>query len=208
MNIRSQSLHFDKLKVLLSSLSIIFQVIGLSEIKVSSTSEIKRNTELPGYKFHYTPSLGSAGAIGIYVRSNVEAKKREQLGISDVDFETVWIEICNPKAIIVICCCVYRHPGSHFNKFNDHFRDNIGNLAKENKLITIMGDFNINLLNYENHTATNEFLNMMFSYHFQPSTLHPTRFTDISSSIIDNIYINNATESNICSGNINIRPSS
>ena len=65
-----------------------------------------------------------------------------------------------------------------------------------------MGDFNIDLLNYENHTATNEFVNMMFSYHFQPSILHPTRITDTSSTIIDNIYINNATESNICSGNI------
>ena len=64
-----------------------------------------------------------------------------------------------------------------------------------------MGDFNIDLLNYENHTARNEFVNMMFSYHSQPSILQPTRITDTSSTIID-IYLNNATESNICSGNI------
>ena len=42
----------------------------------------------------------------------------------------------------------------------------------------------------------------MFSYHFEPSVLHPTRITDSSSIIIDNIYINNATESNIFAGNI------
>ena len=65
-----------------------------------------------------------------------------------------------------------------------------------------MGDFSIDLLNYNNHTTTNEFVNMMFSYHFQPSILHPTRISDTSSTIIDNIYINNATESNICGGNI------
>ena len=58
------------------------------------------------------------------------------------------------------------------------------------------------LLKYETHTATNEFVSMMFSYHFKPSILHPTRIDDTSSTIIDIFYINNATESNICSGNI------
>ena len=77
-----------------------------------------------------------------------------------------------------------------------------GNLAKENKQIAIMGDFNINLLNYETHTATNDFVNMMFSNHFQPSILHPTRITDTSSTIIDNIFINSATENRVCGGNI------
>ena len=43
---------------------------------------------------------------------------------------------------------------------------------------------------------------MMFSYHFQPSLLHLTRITDSSSTIIDNIYVNNPTESNIFAGNI------
>ena len=77
MNIRSHSPHFDEphfdeLQALLSSLSIKFQVIGLSEIKVSSDSHIKTNIELRGYKFHYTPSLSSAGGAGIYVRSYLE----------------------------------------------------------------------------------------------------------------------------------------
>ena len=78
----------------------------------------------------------------------------------------------------------------------------LSNLAKENKLIAVMGDFNIDLLKYDSHTPSNDFVNMMFSYHFQPSILHPTRITDTSSTIIDNIYVNNATESNIFAGNI------
>ena len=190
MNIRSHALHFDE--------------IHGTPLKpwYSSDSQIKTNFELPGYKFHYTPSLRSAGHAGIYVRSNLEAIKRDDLCVCDVDFETVWTEISNPEAKNVICCCVYRHPSSDISKFNDHFHEIIGKLAKENKSIAVMGDFNIDLLNYKNHTATNEFVNMMFSYHFQPSILHLTHITDTSSTIIDNIYINNATESNICGGNI------
>ena len=76
------------------------------------------------------------------------------------------------------------------------------NQAKENKLIAIMDDFNIDLLKYDNHTPINGFINMIFSYHCQPSILHPTRITDSFSTIIDNIYVNDATESNIFAGNI------
>ena len=64
----------------------------------------------------------------------------------------------------------------------------LGNLAKENKQIAIVDDFNIDLLNYDSHTATNEFVNVMISYHFQPCVLHPSCITGTFSAIIDNIY--------------------
>ena len=51
-----------------------------------------------------------------------------------------------------------------------------------------MGDFNLNLLNYETHDDTNDFLNSMISYSFLPYILHPTRVTDYSSTVIDNIF--------------------
>ena len=202
MNIGSLSLHFDELHPLLTCLNVNFQVIGLSEIKTSVGSQNKANNELPGYKFHETPSHSSAGGVGIYVKSNLTANKRDDLCISDKDFETVWIEIENSKAKNILCCCAYRHPSSEISRFSDYFQLTLSNLAKENKLIAVMGDFNIDLLKYDNHTPSNDFINMMFSYHFQPSILHPTRITDSSSTIIDNIYVNNATESNIFAGNI------
>ena len=202
MNIRSLSLHFDELDPLLTCLNVNFQVIGFSEIKTSVGSQSKANNEFPGYKFRETLSHSSAGGVGIYVKSNLTANKRDDLCISDKDFETVWIEIENSKAKNILCCCAYRHPSTDISRFNDYFQMTLSNLTKENKLIAVMGDFNIDLLKYDNHTPSNDFINMMFSYHFQPSILHPTRITDSSSTIIDNIYVNNATESNIFAGNI------
>ena len=84
----------------------------------------------------------------------------------------------------------------------DHLQETLSSLAKENKLIAIMGDTNIDLLKYDDHIPTNEFVNMLFSYHFQPTILHPTRITDTSSTVIDNIYLNNTIDTNINSGNI------
>ena len=78
----------------------------------------------------------------------------------------------------------------------------LSKLARENKLIAVMGDFNIDLLKYNDHTASNDFINMMFSYNFQPTILHPTHITDTSSTNIDNSYVNNSTQSNIFAGNI------
>ena len=65
-----------------------------------------------------------------------------------------------------------------------------------------MSDFNIDLLKYDDHIPTNEFIDMLFSYHFQPTILDPTCITNTSSTVIDNIYVNNTIDTNINSGNI------
>ena len=41
-----------------------------------------------------------------------------------------------------------------------------------------MGDFNINLLNYDSHSETKNFINLMVSHYLSPYILHSTRITD------------------------------
>ena len=64
--------------------------------------------------------------------------------------------------------------------------DVLSKLEKSNKTIFLMGDFNINLLSYEHHTETNDFINSMVSH---------------SSTVIDNIF-SSVTEYETISGNI------
>ena len=64
-----------------------------------------------------------------------------------------------------------------------------------------MGNFNINLLNYESHSDTNEVLNNTISHYLLPYILHPTRVTDHSATVIYNIFSNN-TEYDTFNGNI------
>ena len=67
-----------------------------------------------------------------------------------------------------------------------------------------MGDFNINLLNYDSHPAMADFVNTLGSYSFHPQILKPTRVTELSAALIDNIFFNSlehlATSGNILSG--------
>ena len=63
-------------------------------------------------------------------------------------------------------------------------------LSKENKQVFFLGDFSIDLLNYNDHQPTNEFLDSLASNSFLPYILQPTRLTSHSKTLIDNIFSN------------------
>ena len=86
-------------------------------------------------------------------------------------------------------------------RFTEHIETILHNLARENKNIFILGDFNINLLNCVNHPASENFLNMMNSNYLLPYILQPTHVTDRSATLIDNIFAN-TFNFNALSGNL------
>ena len=57
-----------------------------------------------------------------------------------------------------------------------------------------MGDWNINLLNIENHEASQEFFDVMMSNSLVPTITKPTRVTHKSATLIDNIFCNSLFE--------------
>ena len=52
-----------------------------------------------------------------------------------------------------------------------------------------MGDFNLDLLNTDLHSATNKFMNAFFSHFLYLLISRPTRLTWCSATLIDNIFI-------------------
>ena len=62
------------------------------------------------------------------------------------------------------------------------------NISKEQKSIFLLGDFNVNLLNYNEHNQTSEFLHSLAPNSFIPLILKPTRITSHSNTLIDNIF--------------------
>jgi len=57
-------------------------------------------------------------------------------------------------------------------------------------LCCIAGDFNIDLLKAESHAPTADFINCIFSHSFYPVINKPTRVTETSATLIDNIFTN------------------
>ena len=56
-----------------------------------------------------------------------------------------------------------------------------------------MGDMNIDLLKFEVHRRTDDYLNNLFSHGFLPDISKPTRVTNTSATLIDHIYTNDIT---------------
>ena len=81
-------------------------------------------------------------------------------------FGLTFIEITNPTKTNIIVGCIYRHPTMDLNEFNCYLHTLLEKLAKEQNTVFLLGDFNVDLLKYEQHKATNEFLDSLSSNMF------------------------------------------
>ena len=61
------------------------------------------------------------------------------------------------------------------NEFNYYYLNPLlEKLAKEQKTVFLLGDFNVDSLKYEQHKATNEFFDSLSSNTFLPYIIQPT----------------------------------
>ena len=105
--------------------------------------------------------------------------------------EPTFVEIINPKKSNTVIGCLYKHPNMDILDFKNNYLSQIFEIvSKERKQVFLVGDFNINLLNYNNHQPTNDFLDLLASNSFIPYILHPTRITSHSKTLIDNVFSN------------------
>ena len=93
----------------------------------------------------------------------------------------------------------------HPSTFNDHYLNPLlDNLSKEsNKTIVLVGDFDIDLLNFDTSEHVSTFLDDLVSDLLQTQILLPTRISDNSKTLI-NIFCNipNPLAKNAMPGNI------
>ena len=75
------------------------------------------------------------------------------------------------------------------------------NISQKQKSTFLLGDFNVNLFNYNEHNQIYEFLDSLTSNSFIPLILQPTRITSHSNNLTDNIF-SNVIDPDIISGNL------
>ena len=66
----------------------------------------------------------------------------------------------------------------------------LAKISKEPKSCYLLGDFNFDLLKYQQHSSTSKFLDCMFSHSFLPLISQPTRITSHTATLIDKIFTN------------------
>ena len=97
---------------------------------------------------------------------------------------------------------IYRHPSVDLTDFDCNYLNKLlENISKEQESVFLTGDFNVDLLDYNEHNQANEFLDSLASSSFIPLTLQPIRITSHSNTFIDNIF-SNVIEPDIIPGNL------
>ena len=71
-----------------------------------------------------------------------------------------------------------------------HVNDLFRTISQERKKCIIMADFNIDLLTTDTNHQTADFIHNMFTHTFCPTISKPTRITNYSATVIDNIITN------------------
>lgn len=177
-------------KQLLYDVSIDFDIITVTESWLDKQDINCANLE--GYQVtHTVRDAEKGGGCSIFVNALIKFKIINNLCFNiDDQIECACVELDMGKEKNVIVCCVYRAPGSSLEVFNEKFHELLIDLNSRNKSVYICGDFNIDLLHYENHRSTQEFVDNIFSTGFVPLITKPSRVTEHSATLIDNILTN------------------
>ena len=104
--------------------------------------------------------------------------------------ESLFVEIINPNGKISIVGTIYRPPNQNIASILEEINKIVSIITKDNKYCYIMRDFNLDLLHYDSHHFTQEFLDSLFSHMLIPLITKPTRVTSHSATLIDNIFTN------------------
>ena len=157
INTCSLSKNIEELEYLLDKTKIDFDVIGISESRIKKDKSPINSINLKVYSHESCPTESASGGTLLYISNNLSYKPRNDLCIyKSTELESTFIEILSQKKTNVIVCCIYRHPHMSLNEFNDYYINNLlDKLSKENKTVFLLGDFNIDLLNYDQHSLTN-----------------------------------------------------
>ena len=202
-NIRSINGHWDNLLDILNlAQPIKFSVIALQELW-----SVQKNYSLDGYgKFEYitrdkngplNPNCG--GGVGLFIDSkykDYEVLTNESVFIPHT-YESIWVKIRTKTGRDKIIGNIYRPntaPRANIElAIQTHM--NILEQILSNKDhakcdIQILGDFNVNMLNFETHGLTNDYINGLISKSFIPVINLPTRVKHQSATLLDHIWTN------------------
>ena len=207
LNIRSLNKHHNDLVIYLSLLNNKFDAICLFEIWNYNLEFYK--AIFPNYTAYFEPpSDSNIGGVAIFVKSEFKLTHRVDLKIPNsetIKVEDLWYEVTTGNKDTFLIGTIYRHPKGNVKHFTDKVEYNIDTIIKSKRIkdCFIVGDLNIDLLKYDSHQDTGEFLNTMLRYGFMPTILLPTRVTSHSCTLIDHIFYYSKTfKENFLSGNL------
>ena len=193
LNIRSLPANFDKLQSLLANMKLKPHILSINETWLNNNQKGEFNN-LSNYVFISNNRIHSrGGGVALYVDDTLSFSVRDNISIMKEKIcETLFIDVHFNKQETVTIGTIYRSPLNN-NISHSNFADSLTSLLKTVKSsknhTIIMGDFNYNLLEFDN-PHVNDFVQIMYEHKFYPMINKPTRITTNSATLIGHIWTN------------------
>ena len=111
------------------------------------------------------------------------------MNITSDAIECLCIEILKKHSKTLILNLSYRSPQGDTTLFEKHLQDLLWRHDVCKKEVLMTGDFNINLLDFENNKKVQSFVNLMFPCGMIPVINKPTRVTRYTATAIDHMFL-------------------
>ena len=195
-NIQSVFAKFEQLEALVEELHTInfkFTVICLQECWLANSCDASI-LNLPGYNCIAQGKHSSErGGLMMYIDDRFQYSTRLNINMYEHWEGQVVCLKGGGLPIEIIIGNIYRPPRmlrEQILQFINEFASVIQSLKNNNKHIVIAGDFNLNLLKINQNELCSDFLDLLMTYGMYPQITLPTRLTDKSVTLIDNLFCN------------------
>ena len=118
----SLSKNFDDLQHLLSCTKKFFDIIAVSETRITKNVSLLNNLNLNNYSFESTSTETCAVGTLLHIANHLSYKCRNDLNIyKENELEFTFIEIFNLKKSNIIARVIYRYPSMDLTDFNCNY---------------------------------------------------------------------------------------
>ena len=170
-------------------------------------------TIIPGYNFYHRGRVSrKGGGVGVFVSDALggEEETVELARFQDESFENIVVKIpnifknhkkdCDKNLIIA---AIYRQPNNNnLDTFTEELEKLLKKIDKKKNEIVLTGDMNLDLLKYDSHSATGNYLDLLCQHKLLPRIVRPTRIKKQSATLIDHFFTRD-NEKTLRSGIIN-----
>ena len=203
LNIRSMDKHLGELMALIANVNHNFHIIALSEIGSKNVANRLMSIRDRYNAEFVLPNDNRFGGACLLIKKEIAYHTRSDLCLNCDNVEDVWIEcaINNQKFVVG---SVYRHPGNKPKLFQERLENVTFKIQNETCRAFVCGDFNIDGCKINVNPQTTNFYESLLAQNFIPTISLPTRITEYSITLIDNIFmkIDARKDDTVMAGNI------
>ena len=147
--------------------------MGITKSRILQSQSLNNNVSLQNDVIEQTSTESTAGGAVLFIKKSCSYKTRPDFAIYKLkNLESIFAEVVLPKEcnLIVGCMDICLDICMDICTFNDHdLNPLLDNLTKEaNKTIVLLGDFNIDPLNFDTSEHGSTFLDDLASNSLQP----------------------------------------